>query len=278
MLLMLLLPRCVPGPTQPGTGSLLPPTPCTLSTRYAILSRCSRQQLVELCVAFGPGLIRRAEVRFPDLGPIFALARGKMVQHRSGRMRRYPPRPPYLTNSRRSGEFRAALFFAQPTYAETLPMKRGRSDDGFLRRSAKRQNYCVPAMKAKRAALYLRVSTDEQTTEDQRQALAAACEQRGWQIVEVYEDAGISGAKGRDKRPGLDRMLKDATRRRFDVVLPLSVDRLGRFAYGSHQRLAGAARGEGGSDPAPAGYRHDNASRQGAFPDALASSASSSGQ
>ena len=83
-------------------------------------------------------------------------------------------------------------------------------------------------MKAKRAALYLRVSTDEQTTENQRQALAAGCEQRGWQIVEVYEDAGISGAKGRDNRPGFDCMLKDATRRRFDVVLAWSVDRLGR--------------------------------------------------
>jgi DNA invertase Pin-like site-specific DNA recombinase len=83
-------------------------------------------------------------------------------------------------------------------------------------------------MKTKRAAMYLRVSTDDQTTESQRQALRDVCEQRGWQIVEEYEDAGVSGAKGRDERPGLDRMLKDATRRRFDVVLAWSVDRLGR--------------------------------------------------
>jgi hypothetical protein len=38
-------------------------------------------------------------------------------------------------------------------------------------------------------------------------------------VIEVYSDAGISGAKGRDKRPGLDRMLNEAGRRRFDIVL-----------------------------------------------------------
>src|SRR5262249_8857231 len=50
----------------------------------------------------------------------------------------------------------------------------------------------------------------------------------GWLIVATFEDAGISGAKGRDDRPGLDRLLKDATRGRFNVVLAWSVDRLGR--------------------------------------------------
>ena len=79
----------------------------------------------------------------------------------------------------------------------------------------------------KRAALYLRVSTGEQTVENQRQALQAACEQRGWQIVDTYADEGISGSNGRDKRPGFDAMLKDATRGRFDVLLAWSVDRLG---------------------------------------------------
>ena len=44
----------------------------------------------------------------------------------------------------------------------------------------------------------------------------------------VYRDAGISGAKGRDKRPGFDAMHKDVARRRFDVVMAWSVDRLGR--------------------------------------------------
>lgn len=82
--------------------------------------------------------------------------------------------------------------------------------------------------KAKRAAIYLRVSTDDQTTDNQRRELEAAAEARGWPVVTFYEDAGISGAKGRDKRPGLDAMLKDATRRKFDVIMAWSVDRLGR--------------------------------------------------
>src|SRR3978361_797746 len=82
--------------------------------------------------------------------------------------------------------------------------------------------------KPKRAAIYLRVSTDEQTTRATQRELAAAADHHGWQVVAVYEDAGLSGAKGRDKRPGLDAMLKDATRRRFDVVMAWSVERLGR--------------------------------------------------
>src|ERR1700721_2089100 len=86
----------------------------------------------------------------------------------------------------------------------------------------------VAMAKANRAAIYLRVSTDEQTTQNQRRELEAAAEHRGWPVVAVYEDAGISGAKGRDKRPGLDQMLKDATRRKFDVVMAWSADRLGR--------------------------------------------------
>jgi DNA invertase Pin-like site-specific DNA recombinase len=47
-------------------------------------------------------------------------------------------------------------------------------------------------------------------------------------VVEQYSDAGISGAKGRDKRPGLDRLLNDALRRKFDVVMAWAIDRLGR--------------------------------------------------
>jgi DNA invertase Pin-like site-specific DNA recombinase len=82
--------------------------------------------------------------------------------------------------------------------------------------------------KTKRAALYLRVSTDGQTTDNQRLALEAVAAQRGWSIVAIYKDAGISGAKGRDKRPGLDKLLSDATRARFDVVMAWALDRLGR--------------------------------------------------
>ena len=82
--------------------------------------------------------------------------------------------------------------------------------------------------KAVRAAVYLRVSTGEQTTENQRRELEAAAAVRGWEVVATYADEGVSGAKGRDKRPGLDRMLKDAVRRRWDVVMVWAVDRLGR--------------------------------------------------
>lgn len=80
----------------------------------------------------------------------------------------------------------------------------------------------------KRAAIYLRVSTSGQTVENQRQELEAVAKRRGWEIVATYEDAGISGAKGRDKRPGLDRLLKEASKGRFDIVMSWAIDRLGR--------------------------------------------------
>jgi DNA invertase Pin-like site-specific DNA recombinase len=80
----------------------------------------------------------------------------------------------------------------------------------------------------KRAALYVRVSTDKQTVENQIARLTEVAKSRGWQIVEAYRDAGISGAKGRDQRPGLDQMLKDAQRGRFDVAMSWAIDRMGR--------------------------------------------------
>jgi DNA invertase Pin-like site-specific DNA recombinase len=80
----------------------------------------------------------------------------------------------------------------------------------------------------KRAALYVRVSTDAQTVENQIRELRQVGKRRGWDVVEVYSDAGISGAKGRNGRPGLDSMLKDASRRKFDVVMAWAIDRLGR--------------------------------------------------
>ena len=81
---------------------------------------------------------------------------------------------------------------------------------------------------SKRAAIYVRVSTDKQTVENQVRELRQIAERRGWQVVEEYRDAGISGAKGRDQRPGFDTMLKDAQRRRFDVVMAWAIDRIGR--------------------------------------------------
>jgi DNA invertase Pin-like site-specific DNA recombinase len=83
-------------------------------------------------------------------------------------------------------------------------------------------------MNGKRVGLYLRVSTDEQTVENQRQALTEAIERRGWRIVDTFEDKGVSGTKGREKRPGYHRLVKAATNRKIDVVAAWSVDRLGR--------------------------------------------------
>lgn len=80
----------------------------------------------------------------------------------------------------------------------------------------------------KRVALYLRVSTGEQTIENQDRVLREVAHRTGWNITAVYKDEGISGAKGRDKRPGFDQLLKAATRREFDMVAAWSVDRLGR--------------------------------------------------
>jgi DNA invertase Pin-like site-specific DNA recombinase len=84
--------------------------------------------------------------------------------------------------------------------------------------------------KAIRAAIYLRVSTGDgrQTVENQRLDLAKLAELRGWNIVATYEDEGISGTKGRDKRPGLNILLADAKRRKFDLVAFWAIDRLGR--------------------------------------------------
>jgi len=62
----------------------------------------------------------------------------------------------------------------------------------------------------KRAALYVRVSTDRQTIDNQVAKLTEVAKARGWQIVATFSDAGISGAKGRKDRPGLDTMLKEA--------------------------------------------------------------------
>jgi DNA invertase Pin-like site-specific DNA recombinase len=80
----------------------------------------------------------------------------------------------------------------------------------------------------KRAALYVRVSTDKQTVENQIAALTKVAHARGWSIVETFSDAGISGAKTRKDRPGLDQMLKAAQRGKFDVVMAWAIDRLGR--------------------------------------------------
>src|SRR6516165_1723074 len=88
-------------------------------------------------------------------------------------------------------------------------------------------DYALGAL-GKRAALYVRVSTDKQTVENQVASLTEVAKGRGWEIVATFNDAGISGAKGRKDRPGLDQLLKDASKGRFDVVMTWAIDRLGR--------------------------------------------------
>ena len=80
----------------------------------------------------------------------------------------------------------------------------------------------------KRAVLYLRVSTVDQTTANQERELRQIAERVGYDLVKVYKDHGISGAKRRDQRPAFNSMCRAAARREFDVVMAWSVDRLGR--------------------------------------------------
>lgn len=91
--------------------------------------------------------------------------------------------------------------------------------------------------KPRKVALYVRVSTKDQTTEHQRRELAEVAERAGWNVVAVFADEAISGAKGRDKRPGFDALLKAVTRREVDLVAAWSVDRLGRSIQGLVETL-----------------------------------------
>ncbi len=81
----------------------------------------------------------------------------------------------------------------------------------------------------RRAALYARVSTlNGQTTENQERALREVADRMSCEIVHLYRDQGISGAKGRNGRPAFDALCKGAARREFDIIMAWSVDRLGR--------------------------------------------------
>jgi len=84
------------------------------------------------------------------------------------------------------------------------------------------------AKNLKRVALYLRVSTDGQTVENQRRDLKASAKRHGWRIVETFDDNGVSGAKSRDERPAMRRLMEGVARKDFDMVAAWSVDRLGR--------------------------------------------------
>ena len=76
-------------------------------------------------------------------------------------------------------------------------------------------------------AVYVRVSTSGQTTENQLIELSEVCDRNKWHITNVYNET-ISGTKGVDERDELNRLLQDATRKKFDKIVVWSVDRLGR--------------------------------------------------
>ena len=80
----------------------------------------------------------------------------------------------------------------------------------------------------KRVAIYLRVSTDQQTTDNQKLELEAIADRLGWNIVAILADHAISGAKGRDQRPAFNQLMTMVTRKEIDMVACWSVDRLGR--------------------------------------------------
>ena len=79
----------------------------------------------------------------------------------------------------------------------------------------------------KRAVLYLRVSTIDQTTANQERELREVAGRMGCEIVKVYRDHGISGAKGRDKRPAFNALIRDAnpSARSVNTSSPRGVNR-----------------------------------------------------
>ena len=76
-------------------------------------------------------------------------------------------------------------------------------------------------------AIYVRVSTSSQTTENQLIELSEVCERNKWHITNVYNET-ISGTKSVDERAELNRLLQDASRKKFSKVVVWSVDRVGR--------------------------------------------------
>jgi len=80
----------------------------------------------------------------------------------------------------------------------------------------------------KRAVLYLRVSKQEQTIENQRIELERVAKAKGWKVIATFKDEGVSGAFGREVRAQYDLMLKQGVQAKFDVVLAWDVSRLSR--------------------------------------------------
>jgi DNA invertase Pin-like site-specific DNA recombinase len=105
-------------------------------------------------------------------------------------------------------------------------------DDDSKWLSPPRFTQCLHAIESKEvwqmktAAIYARVSTNKQSCDNQLVDLRQIANRNGWVVVSEFVDQGISGAKS--DRPGLDALLKDATRRKFDVVMCWDISRLGR--------------------------------------------------
>ena len=80
----------------------------------------------------------------------------------------------------------------------------------------------------KKVAIYVRVSTSSQTVENQIRDLESVALANDWEVVQIYSDKGISGKHGREKRPQFDELMKDAYRKKFDLIMSWDVSRLGR--------------------------------------------------
>ena len=80
----------------------------------------------------------------------------------------------------------------------------------------------------RKAVLYSRISTNEQTVENQLKVLREAAEKRGLEVVREISDEGISGAKGRDERKGFDELITGSIQKEWDIILVWDVSRLGR--------------------------------------------------
>jgi len=80
----------------------------------------------------------------------------------------------------------------------------------------------------RKSVIYSRVSTNEQTVENQLRVLREVAEKRGLEVVREISDEGISGAKGRNERPGFDELIKGSVKNEWDIILVWDVSRLGR--------------------------------------------------
>ena len=90
------------------------------------------------------------------------------------------------------------------------------------------ESHSTKSEPSKSVAIYCRVSTNLQTVENQLLDLQKVATRNNWEVVGVYKDEGVSGKHGRDKRPQFDELMKDATRRKFDLIMSWDVSRLGR--------------------------------------------------